>query len=438
MKRALIICLTLLFGSLFSVSGQDTPEQIEAALEDLSGVIGQTVTLNNLQNWQWMEQVFPDASLGCPQPDTGYAQVLTRGYQFNIQYQGQNYDYRVSDDGSSVILCSVSDAAPAPDTAEPTATLSPSAVVVSTPGENAHSVVFEDIQFTVDSELASGVTASIIEAVQPADDVPYFGVHPAYTEFQFIDFAEPRQGVAPSISIYPLAEYEAMVPDEIPQAAQALQSWIENCPETPANPLPHLAPVNAPQVFAANLLCLDFENGQGLRYLTAFRQDVSPFTQQDILYIYQGISTDRQFYISVIAPVKTDILPETIDVSEINDAFVANYTPYINETIESLTELDASAFSPDLSLLDDMVASISISGVGPAPTPTQTLISWEEAQELITSGEVTAVTQLHSLEVRILLEDGSTVVTQEPAIDDVLDVIRDCGQPCASIVFATE
>jgi hypothetical protein len=187
-------------------------------------VIGQTVTLNNLQNWQWMEQVFPDASLGCPQPDTSYAQVLTRGYQFNIQYQGQNYDYRVSDDGSSVILCSVSDAAPAPDTAEPTATLSPSAVVVS----------FEDIQFTVDSELASGVTASIIEAVQPADDVPYFGVHPAYTEFQFIDFAEPRQGVAPSISIYPLAEYEAMVPDEIPQAAQALQSWIENCPETPA------------------------------------------------------------------------------------------------------------------------------------------------------------------------------------------------------------
>jgi hypothetical protein len=196
--------------------------------------------------------------------------------------------------------------------------------------------------------------------------------------------------------------------------------------------------VNAPQVFAANLLCLDFENGQGLRYLTAFRQDVSPFTQQDILYIYQGISTDRQFYISVIAPVKTDILPETIDVSEINDAFVANYTAYINETIDSLTELDASAFSPDLSLLDDMVASISISGVGPAPTPTQTLISWEEAQELITSGEVTAVTQLHSLEVRILLEDGSTVVTQEPAIDDVLDVIRDCGQPCASIVFATE
>jgi hypothetical protein len=442
MKRALIFCLMLLAGSFASVWGQDTPEQIDAALEDLSGVVGQTITESNLQNWQWMEQVFPDASLGCPQPDTSYAQVLTRGFQFQIQYQAKVYDYRVSDDSSSVVLCSVTNAAVAtPDAAapiEPTATLSPSAVVVSTPGTDALTVTFEDVQFTVDSDLASGVTATIIEAVQPADDVPYFGVHPAYTEFQFTDFAEPRQGVTPSISIYPLAEYEAMVPDEIPQTAAALEAWIAGCPETPANPLPHLAPVNAPQIFAANLLCLDFANGQGLRYLTAFRQDVSPFIQDDILYIYQGISTDRQFYISVLIPVKTDILPETIDASEINDAFVANYTTYIGETVDSLTALDSSAFTPDLSLLDDMVASITIAGVGPAATPTQTMISWEDAQELIESGDVTAVTQLMSLEVRILLEDGSTVVTQQPAIDNVLEVIRECGQPCASIVFATE
>lgn len=439
MKRALTFCLILLAVGLASVSGQDTPEQISAALADLSNQVGQTVTEANLQNWRWMEQVFPDASLGCPQPDSSYAQVLTRGFQFQIQYQGQIYDYRVADDSSSVILCSVSNApaaTPAVSTPEPAD--APSAVVVSTPGAESLTVTFEAVQFTVDSELASGITASLIEAVRPADDVPYFGVHPAYTEFQFTDYAAPRQGVTPSISIYSLADYETLVPDYIPQAAQALQAWISGCPNTPANALPHLAPVNAPQVFAANLLCLDFENGQGLRYLTAFRQDVSPFTQQDLLYIYQGISDDRQFYISVIAPVKTDILPETVAASEINDAFVANYTAYINETIDSLTELDSSAFTPDLSLLDDMVASIRIAGVGPAPTPTVTMITWDEAQELIESGTVTAVTQFHSLEVRILLEDGSTVVTRQPAIDNVLDFIRACGQPCGSIVFATE
>jgi hypothetical protein len=442
MIRALIFCLMLLvaFSGIATVWGQGTPTQIEVALEDLSSEIGQTVTLGNLQNWQWMEQVFPDASLGCPQPDQSYAQVFTRGFQFQLQYRGQAYDYRVAADGSNVILCSVKDAAPATPVpaapAEPTATLPPS--LVSTPGEGSLTVTFEDVQFTLDSALASGVTAGVIEAIEPAQDVPFFGVHPAYTEFQLADYVEARQGVTPTISIYPLAEFEAMLPDVIPQAAEEVIAWITGCPETPVDSLPHLAPINAPQVFAANLLCLDFENGRGLRYITAFRQDVAPFTQQDLLYVYQGISDDRQFYVSALVPVTTDILPEMAEAANIDDAFVQNYTAYINETIDSLTELDSSAFTPDLSLLDDMVSSITISGVGPAPTPTETMISWEEAQELIESGNVTAVTQLHSLEVRILLEDGSTVVTQEPAIDDVLDVIRECGQPCASIVFATE
>ncbi len=441
MRRALIFCLTLLivFGSLFLAGAQDAPAQIEAALEDLSGEVGETVTQNNLQNWQWMEQVFPDASLGCPQPDQSYAQVLTRGFQFQIQYSGQLYDYRVSDDSSSVVLCSVTTASlatPAPTTPEPTPTAAPA--LVSTPGGESLTVTLGDIQFTLDNALASAVTASTIEAVMPAEDVPFFGVHPAYTEFQLADYAEARQGVTPTISIYPLAEFETMLPDVIPQAAEALESWISNCPDMPDGTLPHLAPVNAPQIFAANLLCLDFESGQGLRYLTVFRQDVSPITQQDLLYVYQGISDDRQYYISALIPVLNSDLPETIDAEDINDAFVENYTTYLNQAAESLTVLDSSAFSPDLSLLDAMIASITISGVVPLPTPTQTPISWDDAQELIESGEVTAVTQLHSLEVRILLEDGSTVVTQQPAIDDILEVIRDCGQPCASIVFATE
>jgi hypothetical protein len=36
-------------------------------------------------------------------------------------------------------------------------------------------------------------------------------------------------------------------------------------------------------------------------------------------------------------PVTTDILPETVDAAEINDACAI--TAYINETIDSLTEL---------------------------------------------------------------------------------------------------
>jgi hypothetical protein len=39
---------------------------------------------------------FPDASLGCPQPDAAYAQVITPGYQVLIEADGRRFDVRVA------------------------------------------------------------------------------------------------------------------------------------------------------------------------------------------------------------------------------------------------------------------------------------------------------------------------------------------------------
>lgn len=50
------------------------------------------------------QQEFPDASLGCPQPDQMYAQVVTSGYKVVLEAQGQTYDYRL-DEGETVIQC---------------------------------------------------------------------------------------------------------------------------------------------------------------------------------------------------------------------------------------------------------------------------------------------------------------------------------------------
>jgi inhibitor of cysteine peptidase len=65
-------------------------------------------------------------------------------------------------------------------------------------------------------------------------------------------------------------------------------------------------------------------------------------------------------------------------------------------------------------------------------------IEWDEARELILSGQVEQVVQLHSLEVRLRLEDGREVVTIEPHIDDVFDVVDECGEPCDDVIIATE
>ncbi len=109
MRKLLVLLLaSLLLLPLAGAVAQGAPEPIHDALDDLSERVGRNLTLNDLY-WSWERLTFPDASLGCPQPGEVYAQMQVVGYRFLFTYQGQIYDYRVSDDRQVVILCSVTD-----------------------------------------------------------------------------------------------------------------------------------------------------------------------------------------------------------------------------------------------------------------------------------------------------------------------------------------
>jgi hypothetical protein len=49
-------------------------------------------------------QVWPDSSLGCPQPDTLYAQVLTPGYQVMVDVSGEQIEFH-TDERGTVVRC---------------------------------------------------------------------------------------------------------------------------------------------------------------------------------------------------------------------------------------------------------------------------------------------------------------------------------------------
>jgi len=73
-----------------------------------------------------------------------------------------------------------------------------------------------------------------------------------------------------------------------------------------------------------------------------------------------------------------------------------------------------------------------------SPISPEAVVSWEEAEALILSGQVEQVAQAHSLEVTLYLRDGRQLSTTEPKIDEVFDVIGRCGEPCADMILATE
>ncbi len=65
-------------------------------------------------------------------------------------------------------------------------------------------------------------------------------------------------------------------------------------------------------------------------------------------------------------------------------------------------------------------------------------VVWDRAIAMISNNEVTKVMQTHDLKVFLTLKDGRTLVTVEPKIDEIINYLKLCGDPCKNIAVATE
>jgi hypothetical protein len=78
-----------------------TPEIANLARQDLAqrlNTAADRITVASVAPVDW-----PDTSLGCPQPGQSYAQVITPGYQIELQVGGREYTYHSG--GNRLVLC---------------------------------------------------------------------------------------------------------------------------------------------------------------------------------------------------------------------------------------------------------------------------------------------------------------------------------------------
>ncbi|HWQ13925.1 MAG TPA: hypothetical protein VNL77_14090 [Roseiflexaceae bacterium] len=80
-------------------TGQAMVEKAKQDLARLLEIDVQEITVIRAEPVEWN-----DSSLGCPQPDASYLQVITPGYQIELSAQGQPYTYH-TDTSGVVIRC---------------------------------------------------------------------------------------------------------------------------------------------------------------------------------------------------------------------------------------------------------------------------------------------------------------------------------------------
>lgn len=242
---------------------------------------------------------------------------------------------------------------PPATTQEPPAVPSSPTVETTEPPPN---VDFNGIRFYLDTQLAQGVLPELVEAAPGNAEEAFPGeVHPEYTQFTLQGYVLKDSYLTPQLFIYPLPEYRAM--DRwVDETADLLLGLLQTRPSTLAqHPFLPIWPANA--MIKSKVGYVDFKNGSGVRYLTQFGQDVSPINNKTLIYTYQGITNDQQWYVAAVLPISHPSLPA--DVSDEGFEAAAQEGYYANIEAQLSAAADDS-FVPGIPLLDALITSLRV------------------------------------------------------------------------------
>ncbi len=264
--------------------------------------------------------------------------------------------------------CNVPTSAPAatqPSSAESTASHTATvaqpieAAPTQTPADNTEQgAPSKPPLLTVDvNGVAQDVTSQVVASVPPSTDGPWWEAMPQYTLLTLQGYPITNHLMQPQIFVYPVKDLES---NEVAgKVAQSLQTLLQN--QQVDQTLPFLPPYNAAQVMHAQEKFLDFKNGKGVRFLTEYDQAPLPINNHELIYTYQGLTSDGKYYVAAVLPVNLPGLPATENATEALPAdFMDNFLKYLADTVDKLNQQPVSAYTPDLSKLDAMMQSIEI------------------------------------------------------------------------------
>lgn len=229
---------------------------------------------------------------------------------------------------------------------------------------------------TVDITGIADSIDGVLVPYQPIMDGPSFSGTPEHLVYGFNgEMVDSFAPVYPQLRVFPIEQYQAMYEENgitaINDYIAALQQQIaDESTELPADmsqPLPFLPVFNAAQDLAANVEYVDFNNGNGFRFIAHYGQSAEAFLSGQIFYAYQGVTNDGKYLVLFMYPLQTNLLPETYEdvQQEVLDGIWdgTGFEEYRQSVVTTLDEATGDQFTPTLDALDAMMAGMTITPV---------------------------------------------------------------------------
>jgi hypothetical protein len=233
--------------------------------------------------------------------------------------------------------------------------------------DTLNTVAFNGFSFSFDDAVATNVNITQY-AGDPADSP--FVPDPAHTQFLLYS-ASATPTPAPEslfdrlggVRVYHVADVQGSEAREAELVR--LQSLLSTRPDLSANmvsdtasnvTLPFLPVVAAGQLLRARAQYVETEQVTGISYLTVITEVAEPFDAGDVIYTFQGLSADGEYYISAVFHVNPSALPAELQAF---DPTTFDMNAYATDIIAQLNAAAPEDFSPSLTNIDAIVQSFS-------------------------------------------------------------------------------
>ena len=304
---------------------------------------------------------------------------------------------------------------PLPGTKKPAATEAPVAQPSSEPAPSGPTASFGGVSFSLDPAIAAAASGAAMPDTSDPTAPPEYDKGPARVAFSFDGYTGPTTTIPALVYVYNAADL-AGKPEE--PMANSLATLLQERPDLAGQQqLPFLPTVNAGQGLHAREAYRDFDSGSGIEYLAMYAQDASPITGDRLWYVFQGMTSDGQSYVSAVFPLGTDLFPAEIPADFNYDEWFAGYDQYMANSRQALADAPAGRFTPALDKLGALVQSISVPpGQAASTTPAAPAASAEPATAGF-SGTYTATLPAADTPGRamtlVLNPDGSASMTTD-------------------------
>lgn len=207
------------------------------------------------------------------------------------------------------------------------------------------------------SEVSERISIETIPAVFPDAESPYWEILPDHQVLTLEGYPVTEHLLKPQIFVFPLSELGSFN-EGAGQIAVNLDQLLND--EIVGDYLPFLPLFNAAQVMHSKVEFMEFRNGKGVRYLTQFDQAPIPLNNYELIYSFQGLTTDGKYYVAAVFPVTHPDLPVDDKVSVEQEYLMEKFAADMAESIEKLEQYPNESFTPDLTKLDLLIQSLEI------------------------------------------------------------------------------